>query len=598
MKKRTLLNLIFAALVALIVLGANHAPVSAGGHRHKGGGGGPRIRTATEITLVKLDPVALGAPFILQGTLKDAFGRPIKNRSVLFTLNGQFLGQARTDAYGMYERKFVHQLDAGNYSVAAYWKGMPGMQPAATVEMLHVQPAVITVQTVPVIAGVPFTMNSQRVVTDENGVATFTIQRAGEYPLNALVEQYHNPTEQIKFGRWLEESYDPTSLIKVPTNKVIQVGFDVFRLVGQSFVDLDGYPVDPNRISEFMIRSAQGDVFIFHDGQPRWIPSSRVARRVTGLEETKLLYSVISVTVDGSNVVNSSQQRFFTFPTDNWPISLLLYSLKIESRDGLFGFPVGRSVNVTFPNGEVKNYPLGKDGTLVIHSLARGTYYTEMVGIYGMGTRTPVALSRNQDVNNNVLTYLDLSVVGMLGLALALGLLIYGRPSLVGIHGRARQPQPIPVVASAPAGPDSDWGLSAVTAGAAQAGIVDYRSLRYENVRSFDDDHFVRAIGMEREQFEQILSFLLREQSKSGRQTKLSSADQLLLTIIYFREHPTRLEIAPAFGISAGTVGRTIERVKQALVGSEEFNRLAGHLFQPAAAMLPAAAAAPANQEG
>jgi len=351
--------------------------------------------------------------------------------------------------------------------------------------------------------------------------------------------------------------------------------------VGQSFQDLDGYPVDPKRVTEFMIRSAQGDVFIFHDGQPRWIPASRVARRVTGLEETKLLYSVISVTIDGSNVVNQSQQRFYTFPTENWPISVLLYSLQITAKDGLFGFPVGKSVNVEFPDGRLENYPLGSSGTVVIHSLARGNYFTELVGTVGLQNRTPVALSRNQDVNTSVITYLDLTVVSLLAALLALGLLIYGRPSLLYILRKSK----LPVL------PEPQWVLASASAPEPQSGeqLYDYRSLRYENIKMFDDVEFKRSIGVERELFEKMLSFLQQELQTGGRQTKLSYADQLLLTIVYLREHPSKLEIAPAYGVSVGTVKRSIQRVKDALVKSDEFNLAFANLFQPAQPLLATA---------
>jgi hypothetical protein len=206
------------------------------------------------------------------------------------------------------------------------------------------------------------------------------------------------------------------------------VGLNIYHQVGQTFLDLNGNPVDPARIDEFMIRSAQGDVFVFSDGTSRWIPASRIARRVTGLEETKLLYSVISVTIDGSNVVNQSQQRFYTHPNETWPISLLLYSLHISAVDGMFGSPVGKSVNVEYPDGKIVNYPLNRAGAVDIQSLARGTYYIELVGANGMSNRLPVALSRNQQVNTKVITYLDMAVVAMLGMVVALGLLLYGRP--------------------------------------------------------------------------------------------------------------------------------------------------------------------------
>jgi len=592
MKKKLFSSLMLSGLLVILLLGGTNQPVSASGSvvpvsaqntpidRHASGkkpaSSGAWIKLETTITLTRLDPTGLGQPFTLSGTLRDKYGRPVKDRSVLFTLSGKLLGQAKTDAYGVFERKFSKDLDAGTYPIVAYWNGTHDLAPASTPTTLEITPAVVRIQTIPAVAGLPFTLADQRVVSGKDGYATFKIKQAGAYPLNVLVDQYKSTTERIEFGRWLDESYVPSETIIIPTDKTIQVGLNVFRLVGQSFVDLDGYPVDPKRITEFMIRSAQGDVFIFHDGQPRWIPASRVARRVTGLEETKLLYSVISVTIDGSNVVNQSQQRFFTFPKDNWPISVLLYSLRITAKDGLFGFPVGKSVNVEFPDGRLENYPLGSSGTVVIHSLARGNYFTELVGTVGLQNRIPVALSRNQDVSTSVITYLDLTVVSLLAVLFALGLLIYGRPSMLYILRRSK----LPVL------PEPQWVLASASEPQTDGQLYDYRNLRYENIKMFDDVEFKRSIGVERELFEKMLSFLQKELQANGRQTKLSYADQLLLTIVYLREHPSKLEIAPAYGVSAGTVQRSIQRVKEALIKSDEFNQTVASLFQPVQPLL------------
>jgi hypothetical protein len=204
-------------------------------------------------------------------------------------------------------------------------------------------------------------------------------------------------------------------------------------------VDLDGLPVDPERIAQFTIRSEQGDTYVFNDGQPRWLPASRIARRVDGLQITKLLYSVINVKLDGSNVVNESQQQFYAEPNDTWKISLLLYSLKIKVNDGLFGSAAGKSINLLFPNGQVSNYPLDTSGQVEIHGLARGNYSIEVVGTRGLGNKMPVALSRNQDANIKVLTYTDLGIVGTLGFLTALALLIYGRRGVLLSSLRNRQ---------------------------------------------------------------------------------------------------------------------------------------------------------------
>ncbi len=299
---------------------------------------------------------------------------------------------------------------------------------------------VVQVQTVPPIPGVTFQIDGKRFVSGEDGFANIQIGQPGRYRLYALIDRYHNPFQRIEFGRWVTESFKPFQDIQVPTNKVIQIGLNVYYLTGQSFVDLNGSPVNPQRIKEFSIRSTQGDLFTFHDVQPHWIPASRVARRVSGLEEVKLLYSVLDVMVDGSNAVNQSQQRFYAQPNEVWPISLILYSLRVHARDALFGFAVGESVKVEFPDGRIENYPFDQAGTAEIHSLVRGNYYVDLVGAHGLSSHLPVALSRQQEVNTRVLTYLDILIIGMFGALIMLGLLLYGRPSLLGFRLKNNQP--------------------------------------------------------------------------------------------------------------------------------------------------------------
>ena len=238
------------------------------------------------------------------------------------------------------------------------------------------------------------------------------------------------PLSGLNLGVGVKKSYENFRDIKVPTDDVIQVGLNVFLQVSQKFVDLSGLPVPFERITEYTIKSAQGDVFTYTDNKPRWIPSSRIARRITGLEETKLLYSTVSVTVDGSNVVNQSQQKFYPSPNGTWQISLLLYSLQINARDGLFASPVGKNIELQFPDGKIVKYPLDSSGNAQIHSLARGLYTFKIDGVNGLANPTPVALSRNQIVDVKVITFLDVGIVGFLVLVLVSGLIIYGRPWL------------------------------------------------------------------------------------------------------------------------------------------------------------------------
>ncbi len=384
--------------------------------------------------------VNLTEPITLSGFLKDtSTGGMIAGKSIKFSTNGNLLGQTHTDANGAFQIEIKKDLSAGFYLVTASFDGAHLLAPASATFSVEVLPAIVRVETVPAIPGITFKMDGRQFISGPDGSATININQAGTYRLDVLLDQYHNPSQQVEFGRWSEESYQPFRTVTVPANTPIQVGLNVYHRVSFKFIDLDSLSVDPSRIISISIRSAQGDVFSLKPGDTPWLPSSRTARRQAGLEETKLLYSVNSITIDGSNVVNSAQQRFYAQTDDTWTISLLLFSLRINTKDGLFAAPVGTSVNVGFPDGQVKNYLLDKTGKLQIHALARGIYHISLIGVKGLGTSTPVALSRNQVVNLNIVTPLDLAVVGSVCSGLGLGLIIYGRPWLLGFLLRRKR---------------------------------------------------------------------------------------------------------------------------------------------------------------
>jgi len=556
--------LLFSGLLISGFLGSAVSPVSAESLVNTG----PRL--ATYITLTEPEDVKLGESFTLTGVITNYFGRPVPDKPILFTIDGEYLGQARSDEKGIFQRKFNNDLIADTYDITATFNGSSGLSGSTGSTALKILPSEVQIQTVPPIPGVTFQMDEQQFVSGPDGSANIEIYKPGVYRLDVLTDKYNNSTQRIEFGRWAEESFEPFRDIQVPNNGVIQVGLNVFHKIGQEFIDLDGSPVDPQRVEKFSIRSAQGDVFEFPDGQPRWIPASRIARRVTGLEETKLLYSVTTVTVDGSNVVNQSQQRFYTHPNETWTISLLLYSLHISAQDGLFGSAVGKSVNVEFPDGKIANYPLNQAGKTDIYSLARGNYYIELVGIKGLSNRLPVALSRNQEVNTKVITYLDLSVVGMLGAIIALGLLLYGRPGLMHYFVKNKpsdfeKKKQEKVVLPGVLVPEDNFNTASLA-------INDREFMNYDAVDQLNDEDFEFNTGVSRTFFQKMLVLLKKGLPKVGKPPKLSLPDQLLLTLNYLREHNNESEIALAYGVSKNTVSRTIQKINSALMKSDEFH--------------------------
>jgi len=99
--------------------------------------------------------------------------------------------------------------------------------------------------------------------------------------------------------------------------------------------------------------------------------------------------------------------------------------------------------------------------------------------------------------------------------------------------------------------------------------------MRYETIEHLKDTDFKRLTGVQRETFDLMLKVVEKSLRDFGRPTKLSRADQLLLTLMYWREYRTEFHIAQSYGISEATVCRTIQKIENALVRSGKF-RLPG----------------------
>ena len=66
-----------------------------------------------------------------------------------------------------------------------------------------------------------------------------------------------------------------------------------------------------------------------------------------------------------------------------------------------------------------------------------------------------------------------------------------------------------------------------------------------------------------------------------GRAPKLSRADQLLMTWMYWREYRTEFHIAQSYGVSEATVCRTIRKVEDVLGRSKKFRLPGKKALQP-----------------
>ena len=105
--------------------------------------------------------------------------------------------------------------------------------------------------------------------------------------------------------------------------------------------------------------------------------------------------------------------------------------------------------------------------------------------------------------------------------------------------------------------------------------------MRYEEIKDRNDKDFKRLTGVEHQTFKHMVAVLESEMPTFGRPPKLSRADQLLMTLMYWREYRTQFHIAQAYRVSESAVCRTIHKVEEALLNSGQFRLPGKKALQP-----------------
>ena len=78
-----------------------------------------------------------------------------------------------------------------------------------------------------------------------------------------------------------------------------------------------------------------------------------------------------------------------------------------------------------------------------------------------------------------------------------------------------------------------------------------------------------------------MLAVLNKALPNFGCPPKLSRPDQLLMTLMYWREYRTQFHIAGSYGVSEATVCRTVKKVEEALIRSGELRLPGKKVLQP-----------------
>jgi predicted DNA-binding protein YlxM (UPF0122 family) len=99
----------------------------------------------------------------------------------------------------------------------------------------------------------------------------------------------------------------------------------------------------------------------------------------------------------------------------------------------------------------------------------------------------------------------------------------------------------------------------------------------YENIKQYKSSQFQRLVGVQPATFQAMVDEVKKKtkkqpkKKKGGRPFKYSVEDQVLMTLMYWREYRTMFHIGGDYGISESAVCRTINRVENILSKSKKF---------------------------
>jgi len=293
----------------------------------------------------------------------------------------------------------------------------------------------VTVQTVPALPGVRMRFDQWSMVTNEDGRASVTVaHNFASHTLELIDTTVTASDRRYEFVRWAgqrdpDQAFLPT-LTGLPTrmNYTITAAYSVHFPVTTTFRDEEGEEVRPDEVTSVQLRSDAGKTVDLTPGETTWVlgvmPS--YTRGVVHLSDVS--YSVHSVIVRGSNVVDAGRLKFDPSAGKDLVITIPFHRLTVRTRDAMFGGPSGSAVKVTGPDGVTYTIGLWEDGTTVVPRLPRGKYLLDLQGAHGIVMSREVSISRDIEVELVVVGWIDLVVVILSGLTLAIGLLLVGRP--------------------------------------------------------------------------------------------------------------------------------------------------------------------------
>jgi hypothetical protein len=388
-------------------------------------------KLATTLELAFPASVLLGAHPLATVRLTSTAG-PVPGQVISLHLGTKIIQQVTTGADGSATADVARNLPAGTYQITATFAGTPAIRSTSSGTIAFKVGSVrLTIVTVPPLPGLPLVRvgNGATLKTGADGKVTVTIARAGDVTLRLTLPK-DDATQRLRLDRWDDGSTALVRTIRVPDVLQVTVGLQISHPVRLQFAASDGGPIDATEVPSVAVSDSAGTEQTLIGPGPHWLRSNAISRLTTGLVSTPLEYRVADVPMSGVSVVTRGQQRFVADGPVTVQISLLVFNLAIQGRDGLLKTPSGSRATITAVDGSERVVQLDRAGGATIR-LPRGQYRITVGGAVGISLSTTVALSRDQIADVLLISPADLAILLAVGLGLAIGLIVIGRPHVL-----------------------------------------------------------------------------------------------------------------------------------------------------------------------
>ncbi len=263
----------------------------------------------------------------------------------------------------------------------------------------------VEVSTIPVVPNVEVEIDGNSGITDEEGKVLIEVEET-----RGVIERIDVKTRIVGLGDDWEATWQRNYRLG---SRRYAMAFSRHMPVSFSFHGSNGEVIERDVIDSMTLKSSLGEVV--EDvplDRPIILHGDRVVSTQRGPEVREIEWSVESLIVRDTNVVNRSQVRFTPSTVDHVDVPLLFFAADFSVHDMFFLSPIVGQIELTLPNGDVELYDLDEEGRLHLDSMPRGEYKVLVLGS-GPNIARPVVLSRNQTLDLEFLSWLDITVVGV-----------------------------------------------------------------------------------------------------------------------------------------------------------------------------------------